>query len=255
MQGHDGRACQLAHIHSHPAPAGTTHTAEPVAYVLVPARATAKALAAEFARYLGVPVTRRATQAQITDAVCHTHDKAGVRLVLIDEIHRLNPRTATGAETADLLKDLTERIQAAFVYADIDVLTTALFSDVRGARLAARASPVECGAFPARLGEHEPFKELITTRQAALDLRAHRPGTLPRHASRLHQRTAGRIGSPTRLLRRASITTMLDDSERITKTSLDRIHTTRPWSRPNTVLRSSPRSAHPVRAYGKCRPG
>lgn len=123
------------------------------------------------------------TQAAITDAVCHTYNQAGVRLVMIDEIHRLNPRTTTGAETADLLKDLTERIAVTFVYAGIDVTSTALFSGVRGAQLAARASLVECGSFPARSGKHEPFRELITGVEAALGLRAHRPGTLPRHAS------------------------------------------------------------------------
>lgn len=142
---------------------------------------------------------------------------------MIDEIHRLNPRTTTGAETADLLKDLTERIRATFVYAGIDVTGTALFSGVRGAQLAARASLVECGAFPARLGKHQPFKELITGVEAALDLHAHRAGTLARHASYLHQRTAGRIGSLTRLIRQAAITAILDGTERITKTSLETI--------------------------------
>ncbi|WP_439677918.1 TniB family NTP-binding protein [Embleya sp. MST-111070] len=166
---HVGRARHLAHIRRVPALPGQAHTRVPVAYVLVPPGATAKALAAEFARYLGVPVTTRMTQAQITEAVCHTYDRAGVRLVLIDEIHRLNPRTATGAETADLLKDLTERIRATFVYAGIDVVTTALFSGVRGAQLAGRASLVECGAFPARLGTREPFTELIAGVEAALD--------------------------------------------------------------------------------------
>ncbi|WP_372459830.1 TniB family NTP-binding protein [Streptomyces anatolicus] len=84
----------------------------PVAYLLVPPAASANALAAEFARYLGIPVTGRMTQAQITDAVCPICHQAGVRLILIDEIHRLNPRTTTCAETAHLLKDLTERIRA-----------------------------------------------------------------------------------------------------------------------------------------------
>ncbi|WP_439678258.1 TniB family NTP-binding protein [Embleya sp. MST-111070] len=140
-----------------------------MAYVLVPPGATAKALATEFARCLGIPFTARMTQAQITEAVCHTYNRAGVRLVLIDEIHRLNPRTTTGAETADLLKDLTERIGATFVYAGIDVTATPSFAGVRGAGLAGRASLVECGAFPARLGTREPFKELITGVETALD--------------------------------------------------------------------------------------
>lgn len=220
---HVGRACHLAHTQQHPAPDGSVHASVPVAYVLVPPGASAKALATEFARYLGIPVTGRMTQAQITDAVCHTYNQAGVRLVLIDEIHRLNPRTTTGAETADLLKDLTERIRATFVYAGIDVTGTALFSGVRGAQLAGRASLVECGAFPARLGKHEAFRELIAGVEKALDLRAHRTGALPRHAPYLHQRTAGRIGSLTRLIRQAAITAILDGTERITRTTLDQV--------------------------------
>ncbi|MGP3979012.1 hypothetical protein ACTWQF_34355 [Streptomyces sp. 8N114] len=49
-----GRVCHLAHTaRSHP---GIGHTAAvPVAYVLVPPAASAKTLAAEFARYLGIP--------------------------------------------------------------------------------------------------------------------------------------------------------------------------------------------------------
>ncbi|WP_446751015.1 TniB family NTP-binding protein [Streptomyces sp. CLV115] len=104
----------------------------PVAYVLVPPAASARTLATEFARHLGIPITTRMTQAQITSAVCATYAQAGIRLVLIDEIHRLNPHTSTGAETTDLSKDLTERIGARFVYAGIDVTRTELFTGVRG---------------------------------------------------------------------------------------------------------------------------
>jgi hypothetical protein len=104
--------------------------------VRVPPAASAKTLALEFARYLGIPVAGRMSQAHIVNSVCHAYAQAGVRLVMIDEIHRLNPRTTTGAQSADLLKDLSERIGTTFVYAGIDVTTTALFSGVRGARLA-----------------------------------------------------------------------------------------------------------------------
>jgi hypothetical protein len=189
-----GRACHLAEA------ARRGQGVEgwvPVAYVLVPPGASAKALAGEFARFLGVPVTARMTQTQIVDAVCHTYREAGVRLVAIDEIHRLNPRTTTGAEAVDLLKDLTERIGATFVFAGIDVVATALFSGVRGAQLAGRASLVECGAFPARPGTHEPFTELITGVEAALDLNAHRAGTPPPPlASYRHRPTAAAPAPP-----------------------------------------------------------
>ncbi|MEU2856627.1 TniB family NTP-binding protein [Streptomyces syringium] len=232
-----GRACYLAHIRKNPAPPGSAHAAVPVAYVLVPPGATAKTLITEFARYLGIPVTTRMTQTQITDAVCHTYTQAGVQLVLIDEIHRLNPRTTTGAQTADLLKDLTERLSATFVYAGINVTDTPLFTGVRGAQLAGRATLVDCGPLPARHGTRRPFTDVITDIENALDLHQHKPGTLPRHVPYLHQRTAGRIGSLTRLIRQAAITAICDGTERITKRSLDAVqldHLAETQHRPRT---------------------
>ncbi|GAA3311863.1 ATP-binding protein [Streptomyces cinereospinus] len=214
-----GRTCHLAHTRR----AAPGDTSVPVASVLVPPGATAKTLACEFARYLGIPVTARMTTAQITTAVCHTYTAAGVKLVLIDEIHRLNPRSSSGAEAADWLKDLTERVGATFVYAGIDVTTSTVFSGVRGAQLAGRASLIDCGALPARAGSREPFRELIAALEAALDLRSHRTGSLPRLAPYLHERTAGRIGSLARLIRQAAIEAILDGTERITKTLLDSI--------------------------------
>ena len=220
---HVGRACHLAHTRKNPAPPGSAHAAVPVAYVLVPPGATAKTLITEFARYLGIPTTTRMTQTQITDAVCHTYTAAGMQLVLIDEIHRLNPRTTTGAQTADLLKDLTERLPATFVYAGINVTDTPLFTGTRGAQLAGRATLIDCGPLPARHGSREPFRDVITDIENNLDLQQHKPGTLPRHTPYLHQRTAGRIGSLTRLIRQAAITAICDGTERITKQSLDAV--------------------------------
>ena len=78
----------------------------------------------------------------------------------------------------------------------------------------------------------------------ALDLNQHPPGTLPRHASYLHQRTAGRIGSLARLIRQAAITAICDGTERITKKTLDAIqldHLAEEARRPRT--RQSPTTA------------
>ncbi|MFF4331331.1 TniB family NTP-binding protein [Streptomyces sp. NPDC001591] len=229
----------------------------PVAYILVPPGASAKTLAAEFARFLGIPLTHRMTQPQIMTSVCDTYTRAGVRLVMIDEIHRLNPRTSTGAEATDLLKDLTERIGATFVYAGIDVTTTPLFTGTRGAQLAGRATLIDCDTIPARRGTSQPFRELVAALEACLDLDRHRPGTLPRLAPYLHARTGGRIGSLARLLRQAAITAILNNTERITKTSLEAItldhlaednHRPRLRASPTGRRRSGHRSSPPGRA-------
>lgn len=71
--------------------------------------------------------------------------------------------------------------------------------------------------------DREPFRELIAALEQALDLTAHRPGSLTKLAPYLHERTAGRIGSLARLIRQAAIEAILDSSERITKTLLDTI--------------------------------
>ncbi len=59
-----GRTCHLAEQ----ARGGPAANQVPVAYLLVPPGATAKALALEFARYLGIPVSSRMTLTQITAA-------------------------------------------------------------------------------------------------------------------------------------------------------------------------------------------
>ncbi len=316
-----GRTCHLAEQ----ARAGRGASEVPVAYLLVPPGASAKALALEFARYLGIPVSARMTQAQIAASVCHTYNTAGVRLVMIDEIHRLNPRTSTGAEAADFLKDLTERISVTFVYAGIDVTATALFTGTAGAQLAGRAGLIDCDPLPVvartsaaaagtsitgpgagattrgrsgggspgdgRDGDSEgpqgganrtgrgrggrspdgadsghsadgggrkasgtllirPFRETVAAMENALDLQHHRPGSLVRLAPYLHERTAGRIGSLSRLLRRAAITAILDQSEKVTRTGLDAIaldHLADEHYRPRTPIRRNPRATTPAR--------
>ncbi|MGW7359998.1 hypothetical protein ACWGI0_26065 [Streptomyces sp. NPDC054802] len=110
-----------------------------------------------------------------------------------------------------------------FIYAGINVTDTPLFTGTRGAQLAGRATLVDCGPLPARHGTREPFRDVITDIENALDLHRHKPGTLPRHAPYLHQRTAGRIGCLTRLIRQAAITAIHDGTEHITMASLQAI--------------------------------
>ncbi|MEU8976045.1 TniB family NTP-binding protein [Streptomyces monashensis] len=267
-----GRTCHLAEQ----ARGGPDASQVPVAYLLVPPGATAKTLALEFARYLGIPVSSRMTLTQITAAVCHTYNTVGVRLVLIDEIHRLTPRTTNGAGAADFLKDLTEKIRATFVYAGIDVTATQLFTGTAGAQLAGRAQLIDCDPLPATThtttsasstgsGTSEktagggrngaaavtrPFRETVTAMENALDLQHHRPGSLARLAPYLHQRTAGRIGSLSRLLRRAAITAILDGTEKITRPALDTItldHLAEQHHRPRTVTRKPTATNRPTR--------
>jgi hypothetical protein len=189
----------------------------------------------------------------------------------IDEIHRLNPRTTTGAEAADFLKDLTEHIKATFAYAGIDVAHSPLFTGTAGAQLAGRASLIDCDPLPATTrtttgsaessrtnaetargpaGVTQPFRETVTALENALDLQHHRPGSLARLAPCLRQRTGGRIGSLSRLLRRAAITAILDGTEKITRPALDAItldHLAEQHYRPRTPTKKPTGTTRPTR--------
>jgi hypothetical protein len=64
----------------------------PVAYVTVPPAATPKMLAAEFARFAGVPVnSRQQNQADITNAVCDVLARLRTDLVIVDFTDRYFP--------------------------------------------------------------------------------------------------------------------------------------------------------------------
>ena len=69
----------------------------PVVYVTCPPKGSARKLAMEFARFLGLPpVGPRQNVTDIADAVCQVLIDARTDLVIVDEIHNLNLGTAPG---------------------------------------------------------------------------------------------------------------------------------------------------------------
>ena len=197
----------------------------PVIYVTVPPVATARMLAVEFARFLGLPLTARSNQADVTNAVCGVLCDLRADLVIVDEIHNLNLATRAGAEVSDQLKYFSERIPATFVYAGIDVAGVGLFGGTRGRQIAGRFATLPTAAFPyANTVQREQWQALVATLEQALRLHRHRAGTLVGLDEYLHQRTDGMIGSLSHLIRGAAIEAILDGSEAITKATLGAVH-------------------------------
>lgn len=189
----------------------------PVLYITVPPAATPRMVAAEFARFLGIPIITRANMTDIVEAVCGVAVDARVSVVICDEIHNLSLATRNGAEVSDTLKYFSERIPATFVYAGIDVEKAGLFAGVRGAQIAGRFTLITTSPFP-RTSE---WDALVATVEESLRLHRHPAGTLTRLSGYLHQRTGGMIGSLSHLVRGAAIEAILDGSENITRKSLD----------------------------------
>jgi hypothetical protein len=174
---------------------------------------------AEFARFLGLPITTRANITDIIEAVCGVAVDARVSVVCVDELHNISLATKAGAEVSDTLKYFSERIPATFVYAGIDVERGGLFTGTRGRQIAGRFSLIPTSPFP-RTGEWEG---LVATLEHALRLHRHTPGTLSALASYLHQRTGGMIGSLSHLIRGAALDAILDGTEKVTRQLLDTV--------------------------------
>ncbi len=208
-----GKMIEVMHRNRHPRSGSDI----PVVYITAPPAATAKMIAAEFARFLGLPVTRRLNITDIVEAVCGVCLDTRTSLVCVDEIHNLNLATRNGAEVSDTLKYFSERIPATFVYAGISIERAGLLSGTRGEQIAGRFAMIRTGPFP-RNGQ---WTGLIAALEQSLRLHRHDPGTLTGMDRYLHQRTGGMIGSLLRLIRSAAIQAILDSTERITRTTLD----------------------------------
>ncbi|MFE1963026.1 TniB family NTP-binding protein [Streptomyces sp. NPDC059479] len=188
----------------------------PVIYITVPPAATPRMIAAEFARFLGLPVLRSSNITDLTEAVVGVCTKARTGLILVDEIHNISLHTRTGAEASDTLKYFSERIPATFAYAGIDIEEGGLLSGIRGDQIAARFTSVATHPFP----YNAEWKALVAQMEANLLLHQHKRGTLSRLDRFLHTRTNGMIGSLSHQLRGAAVDAILTGTEKITKTGL-----------------------------------
>jgi hypothetical protein len=223
----------------------------PVLYVTVPPAATARMLAVEFARFLGLTFTGRANITDIVDAVCQTAARTRVELVLVDELHNLNLATRAGAEVSDQLKYFAERLPATFVYAGIDVEAAGLFAGTRGRQIAGRFTVVPAAPFGYGTTEQrEQWRALVATMESTLRLPRHKPGSLVALDEYLYRRSAGMIGSLSQLIRGAAILAIEDRSEAITRDLLGVVPVDYAAERAATTRTLKPGRGRATRAAG-----
>src|SRR5438270_580012 len=135
-------------------------------------------VAAEFARFLGLPVTTRTNITDIIEAVCGVAVDARVSVVCVDELHNICLATKAGAEVSDTLKYFSERIPATFVYAGIDVERAGLFAGTRGKQIASRFATIPTRPFAyGSKTQRDNWRALVATLEDALRLQCHKPGT------------------------------------------------------------------------------
>ncbi|MFF3755394.1 ATP-binding protein [Streptomyces sp. NPDC002018] len=210
-----GLAHELLDQARHPNVAGRI----PVLYITVPPAATARMVAAEFARFLGLPVRLRSNMTDIIEAVVGVCTDSCTGMVLVDEIHNLSQVTRAGGEVSDTLKYFSERIPATFVYAGIGLETSELLTGTRGAQIAGRFTLVPTRPFP----YGDEWKGLVATMEQTMLLHDHPQGSLVKLDRYLHNRADGMIGALSHAIRGAVIDAILGGTERVTKEALDEI--------------------------------
>ncbi|SEE64647.1 TniB protein [Streptomyces sp. 3213] len=191
----------------------------PVVYITVPPAATARMIAVEFARFLGLPVRTRANMTDIMEAVVGVLTDTRCGLVLVDELHNISLATRSGAEVSDTLKYFSERIPATFVYAGINVEEEGLFAGTRGGQMAGRFTLIPTSPFP----YNTEWKRLVAQLETNLCLLEHKPGTLTQLDRFLHTRTGGMIGSLLLQIRGAALDAILEGTEKVTRAGLERV--------------------------------
>lgn len=192
----------------------------PVVYITAPPKGSPRKLAAEFARFLGLPpIKPRQNETDITDSVCRLLTDAHTDLVIVDEIHNINMNTSAGEDLSDHLKYFTEHLPATFVYAGINVEHSGLFTGIRGSQLSGRCIYVPTQAFP----YGKEWRSMIAVLEEHLRLHRHEPGTILRQSKYIHQRTGGMIGSLSHLIRASAIHAILDGSEHIDRKLMDTV--------------------------------
>lgn len=158
-------------------------------------------------------------------------------------------RTSSGGESANALKSFAEGIDAAFLYAGIDLLHSELFSGPAGDQLYDRTSPYTMRGYS--LGSDDraaEWAELVARLEWLLPLTAHEDGTLPALAEDLMVATEGSLGKLRRLLRLAANQAMNDGTEQVTAATLHSVDRRYPaptkTSRTRAPKKSTPTDPH-----------
>lgn len=196
----------------------------PVVYVVLPSSTTPKALMETFMTFLGLPVPPRTTTVRLTSIVTENLRALGTSMVVVDDLHRLRTRTSAGGESANALKSFAEGLDAAFMFAGIDLPESELFHGPAGEQLYDRTTPYVMRGFSYSTDDRQlEWTDLVARLEALLPLVAHERGTLPALSEDLMYVTSGSLGRLRRILRLAANQAINDGTESVTAETLHSI--------------------------------
>lgn len=152
------------------------------------------------------------------------------RLILIDDIHFLNPRTENGEKVANELKWLANEYPATFLYAGVGLEAKSLFSEGQGkgglalAQTGRRWKQLKLDPFdPTLRGGDQTWHDTLLAIERKLVLARMRQGMLTELHDYLYIRTTGVIGSLMQLIREGSTRAIRTGQEHLDEALLERV--------------------------------
>lgn len=220
----------------------------PVVYAVVPPGTTPKMMMLAFANWLGLVIRSKYTAQDIAEHVVAVLRDLRTTLVIVDEVHNLKTNSSVGAEAASALKVFSERLDATFVYAGIDLLTSDLFAGHMGRQIKARMIVHEISPYSyGNQSQRDDWIELVLGLETLLPLTSHKQGSLEELSPYLYDRTGGSIGSLRALLSDASIAAIQEGSEEVDRALLDSIKTDRAADEHHAATPPRPRTRKPLK--------
>jgi hypothetical protein len=187
----------------------------PIAFIEAPAGGTPKNLVQHLCTFSGLPIARTETLASIQARLVDTMNATDTRLLVVDELHNLNARTAANGDTVDVLRSLHNQVPATFVYAGLNLIGGKLLTGPKGAQITARSTQLQMTHYAMRKpAQRKEWHTLVSTFEKALPLVGHEPGQLATHADRLAELCNGSLGELSQMLTGLAI-------ERIRSTDTD----------------------------------
>lgn len=189
----------------------------PVVYVTVPPACGPKAMIAEFAEFLGLPINGRLSQTALMNTVSQVMTKLRVELVIVDEIHNLNVNYRMSADASDALKQLSEKCAATFIYAGINVESCGLLDGARGQQIASRFELHQVTPFSNRsAAKRTQWEAVLLGLEDTLGLIDQKEGDILKRSAELFTQSGGSIGRLADILHLATLEAIADGTERLT---------------------------------------
>lgn len=198
----------------------------PVVYVTVPPACGPKAMIAEFAQFLALPITSRTSSPVLMNSVSNVMADLRVEMVIIDEIHNLNMNYRMGVDAGDALRQLSEKCAATFIYTGVNVESCGLLDGPRGQQIASRFALHRVTPFSNRsINKRAEWEAVLLALEGTLTLTKQPEGEILTRSAELFARSGGSIGRLADILHLAALNAIDDGSERLPTTQT---HTTSP---------------------------